>query len=377
MRVLIVGGGIAGLTLAALLRQRGIGPVVVEKRHSLSKAGYALGLWPLGGRVLKALGLEQKLQDASVPLKRYCIADSRGRLIHMHPVGLLGEAYGLIRMVQRGELIQLLGGVAGKDVRLGVTAGLISQDAASVNVVLSDGTAAEFDLVVGCDGIHSRVRTLIFDGVEPRSTGWSGWGWWVDPTLSRSDTMTEYWEPGKWFCAIYPAKNALCAVVGSPLEDQGGKDDGTRLDTMRKRLGAMEGFFPKLNDSFRVDPGVFYDTFYSLRINSWCRGRVALLGDASSAYFPFGGLGLGASMAMEAAAVFADEMSGAEGATVPEALQAYERRRRPRVEAFENAAHATEEIMLRPGGSTEGTALVLQHQRKMFRQFRNMLDSPI
>ena len=71
LRVLIVGGGIAGLTLAGLLQQRGFQPVVVEKSPNYGEVGYVLGLFPAGSRILKGLGLYPRLEDAGVELARY------------------------------------------------------------------------------------------------------------------------------------------------------------------------------------------------------------------------------------------------------------------------------------------------------------------
>jgi FAD binding domain len=110
MRVLIVGAGIAGLTLARLLRQQGILPTVIEKEPQWPRSGFGLSLWPLGSRVLKGLALFQPFVDSSAPLRRYVVADARGRLLHAFDLEQLFGGHDLMRMTTHHGLIQLLAG---------------------------------------------------------------------------------------------------------------------------------------------------------------------------------------------------------------------------------------------------------------------------
>lgn len=157
MRILIVGGGVAGLTLAALLRQRDFEPTVVEKADAYGEAGYALSLWPLGGRVLRGLGLTGHFQEASVPLDRYAVHDASGRLLKSFRVGEWMERHGEVRTIMRADLIELLLSYSGGlPVKTGITVEQLDQDGEVVRAQLSDGSQADYDLVVGADGIHSR-----------------------------------------------------------------------------------------------------------------------------------------------------------------------------------------------------------------------------
>jgi FAD-dependent urate hydroxylase len=373
MRVLIAGAGVAGLTLAALLRQRGVEAVVAESRPSLQGLGYALGLWPLGSRVLKGLGLYGQFEEISVPLKRYSIADTSGRVLQTYPVELIAKMYGLIRMVRRDRLTDLLLKAAeGQEIRAGVALAYVRDTGTLVEAGFGDGTSESFDVVVACDGIHSRLRTQIFGDRRAKPLGWRGWAWWIDPASARNDTMTEYWQPGECFWAVYPARDVLCVFAGLRT----GEAERPSLNELRQRLGRIEALTPGAMGRMADCDNVFSDAFYCLELPEWHRGRVALLGDAASAYFPFGGLGIGASMAMESAAVMADELSRTDAYFVPTALSFYEKRRRPRAAVFENASRSIVNLMLSKREMPQ-PAEILHHQRMMFGWFKRLLEEPI
>jgi 2-polyprenyl-6-methoxyphenol hydroxylase-like FAD-dependent oxidoreductase len=217
---------------------------------------------------------------------------------------------------------------------------------------------------------------MLFDEVTPQSTGWFGWGWWLDAADCPAGTMTEFWHPGKRFMAIYPAKDVACAFVGLPVEALPTEADRADLSKVRACFANMGGAVPaalaKLDESRKV----FHDEFRTVVTASWVRGRVVLVGDAASAYFPYGGLGLGASMALESVAVLADELSRADPERLSASLSFYEKRRLTRVRAFEAAAARVVQQMLK---ATEppGREAMLEQQRSNFRFLRDLIEAPI
>lgn len=378
MRILIVGGGIAGLTLAALLRQRGMDPLIIEKRTSGQQDGYVIGLRPQGNRVLKGLGLYGRLEESSTPLEAFAIADHRGREARSYDMSQNAVEFGPVLMVQRGTLMALLQSAVPADrMRVGVSLDRLEQSEDRVDVGFSDGTSGEFDLVIGCDGVHSQVRKLVFGDRGLRSTGWTGWGWWAEPGMIREPRMVEYWELGKRFCAIYPAQHVLCAVAGMPTAELGSAEGDASLERMREYLGDMTGLVPQALESIADNHGVFSGEFFSVRIDEWHRGRVALVGDAATAFFPFGGLGLGGSLAIQSAAVLADELTRTDRRFVSQALGYYEARRRPHMEAYERAAQSVVELTLTPATPARTVDDLLTLQETMFQEFQRLRRSPI
>ncbi|MCA1719478.1 MAG: NAD(P)-binding protein [Actinobacteria bacterium] len=103
-----MGGGVAGLTLAALLRQRGEEPTVVEKVEEYGRAGYVITLWPMGNRVLRGLGLSEGFRQLGAPLERTVLRDGRGRVLRIIRWGSLMECHGETRKLERADLLDLL-----------------------------------------------------------------------------------------------------------------------------------------------------------------------------------------------------------------------------------------------------------------------------
>ena len=354
MRILIVGGGVAGLTLAALLRQRGGKPAVVEAVPGYGRAGYLISLWPMGNRVLRGLGLYEGFRELGVPLERHVLRDGRGRVIRVSEVGARMAPYGEIRTLERADLVELLcshGG--GIPVRMGTTVESISQDGRSARVAFSDGSEGEYDLVVGADGANSRTRKLIFGEIAARQAGAVLYWWWeeAEPGAEPATTIDDYWGAGRLLglysgkkrsarYAMFPEEGAeeprpetRGEAAGIPTDDP----TGARKALLRRRLAGFGGaeaekILTRLEGAERVDRLELSD----LRSPRWHEGRVVLLGDAVVSVLPVAGVG--ASLAMESAAALADELLRADPEHVPTALGLYEARRRKRAEKLQGGS---------------------------------------
>lgn len=176
VRVLIAGGGVAGLTLAAKLAQQGRKPVVVERSSEYSDTGYAISLYPPGSCVLHGLGVYQELVNRSVETRCYEMRDHKGAMLQDLDLSALMSEIGPMLMMSRSDLIQVLRKACSDvEIRMGATVQDIEQSAGHVRVVFAGGAASEFDAVIGCDGIHSAMRTRIFGEQPMFDTGWTLW----------------------------------------------------------------------------------------------------------------------------------------------------------------------------------------------------------
>ena len=335
LRVLIVGAGIAGLTLAALLARQGKTPVVVDRRIDGADLGYGISLWPHGSRVLHALGVHDAFAAQSEPMLRYTARDGRGRVISTSAMPQSISRFGHLGIIARAELIalleQTLGGV---DQRRGVGIDSLTQAQDHVDVRLGDGAEASFDLVVGADGIHSRVRELLFGRIREFDTGWGCFVWWGKPGLAANGETTERWGAAS-FLGTYPCRERVCIILAAPVaslrpDDHEGRT--ARLAALLAPYGVAVADY--LADLPAAGEPLFLWRMSDVRAPAWTKGRVALVGDAAAAFLP--AAGIGASMALESAAVLADELSRTNRVYLPNALELYVKRRRKRVEAAQS-----------------------------------------
>src|SRR6185437_16651271 len=159
LRILIVGGGIAGLTLAALLEQRGFVPVVVEKAPQSPDRCYTIGLWPAGSRILKGLRLFSRFSDVGVECSRYIVFNEHGDTLRSFSFEPLRRRFGPLIELGSLELLDLLrSAVQERHIRFGTTVRELTETPEGVVAVFENDTAELFDVVVGCDGVHSAVR---------------------------------------------------------------------------------------------------------------------------------------------------------------------------------------------------------------------------
>lgn len=330
-RVLIVGAGIAGTTLAGLLRRRNQPAAVIERQAPQSAEGYMLGLLPLGGRVLESLGLTSAYLRASVPMRNYDLYDRRGRRIRRYPLDQLVAKFGEWRGIERTALLEILHPTAGPIV-YETTVTSLQETADGISVQFDDGSTGAFDLVVGADGIHSAIRglTLPPHQMSEVETGWGGYVAWAPQGSIPSDTYSELWADG-WGVGLYPVPGRVGVFLAGLNRDLTGMDPVTYADELSRRVPS-EPFGKALANVQHGDQ--FYWRMSDIRARQWRTGRVLLLGDAAAAFLPTAGVG--ASAAMDSAAALAGALSGASADDLGAVLDKYELQQRPRVEQLQD-----------------------------------------
>jgi 2-polyprenyl-6-methoxyphenol hydroxylase-like FAD-dependent oxidoreductase len=349
MRILIVGAGIAGLTLAALLKQRGIVPMVIDKKPNLTDADHMLGIYPNGSRVLHGLGLMDEFMSRSVSSDTHVICKGDGSIIHQLPLAKAFAPYGSNRACSRTALIDvLLDGCADVPIYAGTVVNSIKQTNQVVNVELSNGSHVECDLVVGADGTHSQVRELILTPQEVShfDTGWGGWMWCSDDSHLQPNTVMEFWGRGNML-GIYPAENKHWIFAIAPRDNSKMSVYPELRSDLRQAYFELARSYPVVFEHIPVeeDGNISYWPLQDVRANHWCKKRVVLLGDAAAGFMPTSDLG--AVIAMESAAVLADELSRADAKHLDWALYLFQRRRRARVLiAQDNARKVTKQMFV-------------------------------
>ncbi|HEY7206727.1 MAG TPA: FAD-dependent oxidoreductase [Gaiellaceae bacterium] len=319
-RVLVVGGGIGGLSASIALRRRGIGVDIVELNPKWDV--YGVGIIQPGNaiRALDQLGLGEKAieQGFAIQGSRFC--DGEGNVLGAVPAPpLLGDRYPGMNGITRPRLHRIFQDAvkeSGAEIRLGVTVETLDQDDDGVRAGFTDGTTGRYDLVVGADGINSLVRRLALpDAPEPEYTGQVVWRHNFPKPESLATLDTYVGLRGKaGLVPLAPDLMYMFVIERWPADDLDVPDE--RLPaTMRERLEGYGGRIGELRDTLITDESeIVYRPVYSLLVPSpWYRGRVIVVGDAAHATSPH--VGQGAAMAIEDAVVLAEEVSGSDDLT--------------------------------------------------------------
>ncbi|MEC4591204.1 FAD-dependent oxidoreductase [Nitrospirillum amazonense] len=312
-RVLIVGGGIGGLSLASALRDRGLAVDLVELQKEWTVYGVGIIQQCNVVRAMADLGLVDRYLDAGFPFEAVGMYAPDGRLQTKIPgQRLAGPQYPANLGISRLALHTVLSGAAlekGTAVRLGTTVERLDQDDAGVDVTFSDGTTGRYDVVVGADGLYSKVRGLLFgpgeDGeYRPRFTGQSVWRHNF-PRPAEIDHLAAFTGPDG-NAGLCPLSDELMYLFVTSEEPGNPRMPADQLHTlMRDRMKGFGGLIRALRDRITDPAQVVYKPMEVLMMPApWYRGRVVLLGDAVHATTPH--LGQGAGMAIEDAVVLAE-----------------------------------------------------------------------
>jgi 2-polyprenyl-6-methoxyphenol hydroxylase-like FAD-dependent oxidoreductase len=343
LTTIVVGGGIGGLSLARELARAGLPAVVLERASKLTTVGAGIIMNPNAMAVLEANGLAERVRAQSSPYLARETFDQRGRRLALRDYRPLYAAGRLATgaLCHRAHLHECLydglpAGVVHLDTRI---VGL-DEDTHGVRVETESGQTFAGDVLIGADGIHSAVRTRFFGRSEPAYLGYRSHRFVVE-NRDGLEHFTEFLGHGKrvGLVPIGGGQLYVWTTFNSPRESRAwALESAAALRTLfaeftdsrvRTALGGLES----------IDAVVCTD-IEEVHQAAWARGRVALLGDAAHALTP--NMGQGAGMAMEDAAVLAEELSrAARGETdVPSALASYVTRRRLRVETIVRLSRA-------------------------------------
>ncbi len=326
MRVLIVGGGIAGCACAALLLKHKVAEVtLVEKAPEFRNIGYLIGLWSTGRKVLRELGIDERIAKNANTFNSDTVFDKNGKLLKVVPsedLEVLGPPIIIKRSALHQGLFELLHDV---DIRFNTTCTKIEQQDNAINVEFSDNKREVFDLVIGADGTNSVVRKLVFGESFIHHYGWRVWMWWLPNNRKQHNDVTSYYGNGK-ICATLPFFDTSVATLFAKVSP------GSKLDTDKPKHLFMD-FCARAQDivgAASATEQIYSDDIVYVKMPRWHKGLIALIGDAQHAVSPV--TGMGASMAMEDAWVLVEELR--KNKSIQESLSNFAKRREKRINHF-------------------------------------------
>lgn len=316
MRVAISGCGIAGPTLAYWLHHYGHDVVLVEQAPQLRTGGYMIDCWGTGYDIAEKMGLIPRLRRFGYDIEKTVLVDGGGRRVG----GFSNKAIrrltdGRLVTLRRGDLAAaIFAAVEGKvEVIFGDAMTCVTELADGVRVGFEHGGTQDFDLVVGADGLHSRVRELVFG---PESDFEERLGYrvsvaHVDGYRPRNDSAyTTYTAPGRQVSrlALRNDKTMFMFIMRSTGDDAAlPSTDDERRRELRNAFRDDAWEVSEILAALDSASDIYFDRASQIRMGSWTSGRAALLGDAAASASLMSGEGSG--LAMAEAYVLAGELA--------------------------------------------------------------------
>ena len=342
MRILIVGAGIGGPTLAYWLQRSGHTPTLVERAPRLRQGGYLIDFWGAGFDVAERMGIVPDLLEKGYRLRGLREVDADGRTkSFLDPQRMVAGMADRYVTVARSDLASAIYGALGGEVEtmFDDTVRTIRDDGQRVQVEFAGGAMREFDLVIGADGLHSSVRRQVFgpDSDYQRDLGIAVAAFDVEGYLRR-DELVAVAHAGVVFQSVRLAlaDGATMFLFTFRHDAPFPEDDvAAQQHLLRTSLADAGGEVPAMLERLPDARTFYFDEVSQIRMPSWSQGRVALVGDAAAC--PSLLAGQGSALAMVEAYELAAELHRSQG-DHRAAFAGYERRLAPLVRTKQDAA---------------------------------------
>ncbi|NRQ34953.1 FAD-dependent oxidoreductase [Nonomuraea sp. NN258] len=336
--ILISGAGVAGPALAYWLARYGFRPTVVERAPALRPGGQAVdfrGAPQLD--VLDRMGMLPTVRAAATGMGDIVIVNAAGRRLSSLPAEVFGGEVEILR----GDLSRILyeASLPGTEYIFGDSITTLTETGDGVHVTFERSPTRTFDLVVGADGVRSKVRELAFPPVEPVHLGLYGAIFTVPDELGTGSQGRMYSVPGR--CATIQGTRASLDFASPPL-DYDHRDPAAQRALISRAFDGLGWRVPELLAAMDEAVDFYFAPACQLVLDRYAAGRVVLVGDAGYAPGP-GGMGTG--LGVIGAYVLAGELTSARG-DHRAAFSAYETLMRPYIATCQSQAKGADKYLV-------------------------------
>lgn len=321
MQILISGASIAGPVVAYWLRRYGFQPTLLERAPTARKTGgHAVDLFRPAIDIVERMGALPVIQQRSTGTDRMTmLREGSTRAVEVNLRRVMAALSDRHLEIMRDELSEILHDTLGGQVETlyGNSIRQLRQDDAGVEVELEHGAPRRFDLVIGADGLHSNVRRLVF-GPESEFSHFIGayLAVMTVPNYLQLDNRALLYGAPRRMVGIYSARNlpdarAVFLWRNDHTLAVHHRDVAAQKQSVRDAFAGLGWEVPGLLARLELAPAFYFDSITQLRMDSWSRGRVSLVGDAG--YCPGPAVGGSTSLAVVGAYVLAGELARAHG----------------------------------------------------------------
>lgn len=311
-RALIVGGGIGGMSMAITLRKLGIAVELIDLDPQWRVYGAGITITGATLRAFKSLGILEAVMAKAYTGEGIQVCDVNGKPLHLVPTPPAVDSDtpgcgGIMRPVLHKILSEKTLAL-GANVRLGLTVYDIDSHSDGVRVRLSDGSEERYDMLVGADGVNSRVRALLFpDAPKPQYTGQCVWR--IVAPRPASITRRHFFLGGPGKVGITPVSNEqMYLFYLETTEKRAPMPDILLPRELRRLLNGYGGILAELRESLSIDSQVVLRPLEGFLLpRPWQKGNAILIGDAAHPTTPQ--LASGAGLAVEDALVLGEEIA--------------------------------------------------------------------
>jgi salicylate hydroxylase len=330
LRIAIIGGGIGGLTAALALRARGLDVAVFEQAEVLREIGAGVSIYANAARLLKRVRLDDQLEKIGSPISGVTLRTSLGEPITT-PSGPATPAFSKGSQgynVHRADFLNVLFNALPKGtVTLGHRCIQLNQDGGGVRLSFANGAAAEADVVIGADGIHSVVQREIGLQSRPTSEGMMAYRGLIP--AERLAWASDLKDPTLWLGSgrsflLYPvARRRLINMVAFVPTDTDSEESWSAPGELKALAAEYAGWDKPVQDTINaLDETFRWGIYDRASLPYWSNGRIALMGDAAHPMVPH--VGQGAGQAIEDGFTIAVLLEGCTTGDVADRLKLYE-----------------------------------------------------
>jgi 2-polyprenyl-6-methoxyphenol hydroxylase-like FAD-dependent oxidoreductase len=335
--ILIIGAGIAGLTTAIALKQKGIEFLVVEAVPEIKGLGAGISLAGNAMRVLKNLGVDEDVKNKGHQITSMVIQDKTGKYISAMDAEKLSNQYGLDNVaIHRGALHEvLLSRVDPQKIITGKKAIGFENEHDRVGVFFEDGTKLFGDGVIVADGIHSAIRKILIPDSLPRYSGYTCWRGITENKWNITKEAVETWGAEGRFGYVPIGDNKVYWFACKNAHAKDAKMMSWTIQDLELNFKSYAQPIPSILESTPSHELIWSDISDIEPLKQFAFGKLVMIGDAGHATTP--NLGQGACMGMEDALAIADELS--RNTSIEESFKRFEQKRIKRTTYIVNTSY--------------------------------------